>query len=245
MGGLAYWPDDFPAARIAYEERLTLAEPTGDPVLLADAHYDLGFIVLVEQRPDGLRMHEQRRSSCYTEAGDLESAVRARQALVLGMFLSGDYDAASMLSRIDLEIFRDARFGAPDRRHPHAAGRLGVAGRRPRRRLGSPQASRQPFAARGSASGLARVLGMAAIILISESDPELGARFAGATYRLVHEKGVMLAPVRVLHLPDPAELARDRLGEARADQLMAEGDAMPLEDAVALLAATAAPAPRR
>ena len=50
---------------------------------------------------------------------------------------------------------------------------------------------------------------MAAIALISESEPELGARLAGATYRLVREKGVMLAPVRVLHLPDPAGLARD------------------------------------
>jgi hypothetical protein len=85
---------------------------------------------------------------------------------------------------------------------------------------------------------------MAAIILLSETEPELGARFAGATYRLVREKGVMLAPVRVLHLRDPRELATEQLGEDRAAELMAEGDAMTLDGAVALLAATPVPSPR-
>ena len=44
-GGLAYWMDDVQGARASYEERLALAETTGDPMLIADAHYDLGFTV--------------------------------------------------------------------------------------------------------------------------------------------------------------------------------------------------------
>jgi non-specific serine/threonine protein kinase len=245
VGGLAYWLDDFPAARVAYEERLTLAEPIADPAGLADAHYDLGFIALVENRADDLRMHEQHALDLYTEAGNPEAAVRARQALTIGTFLSGDYEAAATLSRIDLEAFRA---GGSELQIADVLTLLTALAWRAgdlREAWANLQESRQLFAARDSASGLARVLGMAAIILISESEPELGARLAGATYRLVREKGVMLAPVRVLHLPDPAGLARGRLGEARADKLMAEGDAMTLEDAVALLAATGAPAPRR
>ena len=71
-----------------------------------------------------------------------------------------------------------------------------------------------------SASGLVRALGMASIILLTNGDAELGARVAGATYRLVSEKGVMLAPVQVLHLPDPAGLATERFGDERAARLM-------------------------
>ena len=39
-----------------------------------------------------------------------------------------------------------------------------------------------------NASGYARALGMAAIVLLADGDAELGARIAGATYRLVREK---------------------------------------------------------
>ena len=79
------------------------------------------------------------------------------------------------------------------------------------------------FAANEDTSGLARALGMAAIILLSDGDAELGGRVAGATYRMVREKGVMLAPVKVLHLPDPAGLATERFGADRTAELLAEG----------------------
>jgi predicted ATPase/class 3 adenylate cyclase len=241
LGGLSYWLDDFPAARVAYEERLTLAEPTGDPAVLAEAHYDLGFIALVEDRAADLRMHEQRAVDLFTEAGDLESVVRARQALTIGTFLTGDYAAAAALSAIDLEMFRargsELQIADTLTLMTALAWRSGdLTGC-----WAYLQESRELFATRDSASGLARVLGMAAIILLSESEPEVGARLAGATYRLVREKGVMLAPVRVLHLPDPAALATERLGKARTDELLAEGAAMDLEEALALLAATPAP----
>ena len=84
-----------------------------------------------------------------------------------------------------------------------------------------------------SATGLARALAMAAIILLSEGRAELGARVTGAVYRLVREQGVMLAPVEVLHLPDPGQLAVERLGAERAAAVIAEGDAMALADVLA------------
>jgi hypothetical protein len=242
LGGLEYWLDDFAAARTAYEERLALVEPIGDPALLAEAHYDLGFIELVEEHLDELRDHEQRAVDLFTQAGDGDSAVRARQALTLGTFLAGDYAEAAVLSRIDLEIFRQrlSELQVADTLTlltacEWLAGDLEAGWADLLESLGL-------FGERESASGLARVFGMAAIVLISETEPELGARIAGVTYRLVREKGVMLAPVRVLHLPDPAGLARERLGEARANELMAAGDAMELADAIALLAATPPPA---
>lgn len=55
---------------------------------------------------------------------------------------------------------------------------------------------------------------------------------AGATYCLVREHGLTLAPEGVVHLPDPAALAIEAFGEARAAERMAEGDAMPLVEIV-------------
>ena len=42
----------------------------------------------------------------------------------------------------------------------------------------------------------------------------------------------MLAPVRVLHLRDPAEIAVERLGEERANELMDAGAATPLAQVI-------------
>ena len=57
----------------------------------------------------------------------------------------------------------------------------------------------------------------------------------------MREKGVMLAPVKILHLPDPAGLAAERLGEERAGALMAEGEALTTEAIVAEVLAAPPP----
>ncbi len=89
--------------------------------------------------------------------------------------------------------------------------------------------------------GLVRALGLASIMLLSGGPSELGARVAGATYRLVREKGLMLGPVHVLHLPEPSMLAEARFGPERAADLMAEGETMTTDDLVAALAASPPP----
>lgn len=232
-GGLAYWMNDFPAARVAYEERLGLASMTGDQILEADAHYDLGFLSAVTQEGELLRAHEQLALDLYEAAGYEAGAIRARQALVLAVFLAGDYATALELEHLNLEVFR--RTGSQFQIADSMTLQSGVYWR-----MGDPATSwlRVSDALRffwdtDSASGLARALGMAAIIQISNGDGELGARIAGATYRLIREKGVMLAPVTVLHLPDPAELAAGRFGAERAAELLAEGEAIPIEEVVA------------
>ncbi len=232
-GGLAYWMNDVPAARIAYEERLDLASSTGDQVLLADAHYDLGFLSMIASEGERLREHEQRALELYTAAGREDGAIRARQALVLAVFLDGEYEAARELENQNLDAFRrsGSQFQIADSMTLLSAVHW---------RLGDPATSWMRasdalrfFSSIDSASGLARALGMAAIILLHDGDAELGARVAGATYRLVREKGVMLAPVKVLHLPDPADLAAERFGTARAAELLADGEAIPIDEVVA------------
>ena len=240
-GGLAYWADDFDAARTAYEQRLAIAERTGDPLLQAEGHYDLGFIFMVAQDPDRLREHEQAALDLFTRAGNADGLLRARQALVLGVFLLGDNKRALELEAENLAAFRAANseYQIGDSMTFHAGVYF---------KSGDPTAAWEfvadglrLFARNENQSGIARGLGMAAIILLTYGDAELGARVAGATYRIVREKGVMLAPVRVLHLRDPAELAAERLGEERASELMDAGADTPVEQVIEEVLAAPAP----
>jgi predicted ATPase/class 3 adenylate cyclase len=240
-GGLAYWMDDPEGARTAYDERLALASETGDRILMADAHYDLGFLEMVAEEGGRLKDHEQQALDLYTAAGSVDGAMRARQALVLAVFLAGDYARAQQLEDQNLDDFRRAGspFQVADSLTLLSAvslrlGDLATAWARMVEGLRS-------FAANDSASGLARGLGTASLILFERGDPAFAARVAGATYELVREKGVMLAPVKVLHLPDPGELAVERLGAARASELLAEGAATPLSQVVAEVLAAPPP----
>jgi hypothetical protein len=97
------------------------------------------------------------------------------------------------------------------------------------------------FAENDNQSGIARALGMAAIVLLLHGDVELGARAIGATYRIVEDKGVMLAPVKVLHMPDPRHLAIERLGAEKAEELLRDGAAAPVDEIIREVLAAPAP----
>ena len=58
----------------------------------------------------------------------------------------------------------------------------------------------------------------------------------------MRDKGVMLAPVKVLHLRDPEEIAVERLGRERTTELLAQGAATPLDQVIDEV--LSAPAPR-
>jgi predicted ATPase/class 3 adenylate cyclase len=241
-GSLAYWADDFEAAGRAYGKRLALADELGDATLRADAHYDAGFIDMVRQDVDSLREHEQRALDLYLEAGQEEGALRARQALVLAVFLAGDNQAALDLEAENLAAFRRAGsdYQIADSMTFHAG--VYFKSGDPAQAWGFVQNGLRWFAENDNQSGIARGLGMAAIISLTDGDAELGARAAGATYQLMREKGVMLAPVKVLHLREPREIAIERLGEVRAEELMAEGAAVPIGQVIEQVLDAPAPA---
>ena len=240
-GGVAYWMRDIVAARAAYEERLTLAQQVGDPILTADAHYDLGFIGMVSQDEAMLRSHEERALELYTAAGHDEGAVLTREALALSLFLGGEYARARELETVNLDVFR--RAGSQMQVASAStflsavewcAGDIEQAWHRLLGALSLFHSMEHP-------TGLTRTLGLASIMLLSGGPSESGARAAGATYRLVRERGLMLGPVHVLHLPEPSMLAEARFGKGRAAELMTEGEAMTVDDVVAALATSPPP----
>jgi predicted ATPase/class 3 adenylate cyclase len=231
-GGLAYWSDDFERANLVYSERLALADGTGDPVLIADAHYDLGFMSMIASDPLAHRDHEQLALDLYTAAGREDGALRARQALVLGVFLTGDFERARQLESQNEAAFRS--IASLD----HVADSMTLQSAIDFQ-IGEAAASwirmvegLQHFASTNNSSGLARGLGMAAIVQLTYGDADFGARIAGVTYQLMRDQGVMLAPVKVLHLRDPRDLAIERLGEERANQVIDESSTIPISQMV-------------
>ncbi len=103
--------NDLDACGTAYRERVVLAEATGDPLLIADAHYDVGFLSVIAQDPKGVLEHEQLALDIYERIGNDAGAMWARQALGLANFLAGDYARARDVEIKNQEEFR--RKGSP------------------------------------------------------------------------------------------------------------------------------------
>ena len=74
---------------------------------------------------------------------------------------------------------------------------------------------------------------MAAHLALRSDDPATGARLAGAAAAASEASGITNVALKILHVPDPADVARERLGDA-ADGFIAEGAAMPMEEALAI-----------
>ena len=231
-GGLAYWMEDFDGARVRYEESLQLAEASGDKRRIADANYDIGFLFAVSGEPAKLHAHEQRAYDLYRELGDAVATDKAEQALVLDTVLSGRYAEARDQSLVHLARFRErgSSFQVADTLTMLSAVEYW---------MGDPVASwarltegLSIFSERDAASGIARALGMAALVHVRYGDLKLGARIAGATLELQRQKNVMIAPTRVLHLPAPVDIVRERVGPERAAELFAEGAEMPLDEVI-------------
>ncbi|HET7029424.1 MAG TPA: adenylate/guanylate cyclase domain-containing protein [Candidatus Limnocylindrales bacterium] len=233
QGGLAYWMSDVDGAETAYGERLAIAESIGDPALLADAHYDFGFIGMLRKDGASLRRHEDVAIRLYEQIGDAAGTIRARQALVLAVFLAGELVSARDLEEQNLLAFR--RTSSWNEIADSLTFLTAVHMRLDERGIAWSRLAEalRMFADATNASGLARSLGIASLLLFRSDEPELGARVAGAAYELVRVHGVMMAPVVVLHLPDPRVEAAEHLGAARADELLAAGAATPIDDVVA------------
>jgi hypothetical protein len=160
---------------------------------------------------------------------------------VLSLFLAGEWAAARELQEAALASYarRNSATEVADSRTLLSAilFRLGL----PAESWHQATEALRFFTAGSLGSGTARAMVMAAMLQIAHGDPALGTRIAGATYQLARDQGVMLAPITVLHLPDPADLAAERLGAERTAELLAAGAAMPLAEAVGLVLDTAAP----
>jgi len=245
-GGLAYWSNDYPATRSAYEERLALAERLGDRRQIAEAHYDLSFVGIVEDDLDLVRSEAGQAVTLFEEVGFRPGVLRARQSLVVANFLGGDAKAARSLEEQNLAEFRATQswYRVADSLMLIAA--IERLDGRPKEAIESGRAALRTMPERVGGSTIG-ALGVIAVVQGESGDARLAARLAGAIGAIQAETGEALAPVNVLHLPHPIGVVRGRLGDAEAERLMAEGAALSIDEAVALAlddaAIEAAPGP--
>jgi tetratricopeptide (TPR) repeat protein len=231
--GIAYWERDFATARALYEERLRLAEALGDDLLIAEAHYEIGFMGLVDKDIEFLRHHETIALELFERAGSSDGALRARQALVMQHFQKGEYAEARALEILDLEEFRrtGARYRMSDSLMLLAVASLFS---------GDVEAGRDYLNQSGRlTSGILTNqipgLAMTSHLALRSGLEEDGARLAGAARRIALQTGVTNGVLEILHIADPVDVARTQLGD-RAERLIEEGEALGLDDALALAA---------
>jgi len=237
-GGIAYWANDFPTSRAAYRERLTLAEGLADDSLIAEAHYEYGFVGMIDQDVELLRHHETRALALFERVGDQDGMLRARQALVLVHFLSHEYAQARALEVVNLAEFRrsGSRYRASDSLMLLAVAAI-FSDDLPAGREYLTQSLRLTS---GIVTDQIAGLVVTSHLALRSDHPEEGARLAGAAQHATERTGLTNAALKVLHVPDPVELARERLGD-RADLLLAEGRAMTFEAALEMARRIAAP----
>lgn len=236
QGSLAYWSTDYGLTRRAYEERLAIAERLGDPRALAEAHYDIAFVGMVEKDVAFLRRESELALAMYEELGDQPGTIRARQAAVLAHVLEGDFATAQRMEEQNLADFRrtQAWYRASDSMLLLGAILRGAGD--PAGALANVRDGIRQLKGRVGGTTVG-ALGTIAVLLAEsgdEAEAERAARMAGAIRAAQAETGEAIPSVSVLHLPEPGDAVRDRLGPERAEALMAEGAKLSIDEAIEL-----------
>ncbi len=232
-GGLAYWSTDYATTRSAYEARLALAERLGDRRELAEAHYDVAFVGVVEHDVALVQREGEQAMAMFEEIGDRPGVVRARQALVLASFLAGDADRARALEQENLAAFRATQSWYRIADSLMLIGAIERIDGRPDAAIESARAALRTMPERVGGSTVG-ALGVIAVVQGESGDAELAARLTGAIQAIRAKTGEALAAVAVLGFPHPADVVRDRLGAELAERLMAEGAGLTAEQAIEL-----------
>ena len=237
-GGIAYWANDFPTSRAVYEERLALAQGLGDDRLIAEAHYEYGFVGIFDQDVALLREHETQALGLFERIGDPDGMVRARQALVMVHFLAKEYDEARALEVVNLAEFRriGERYGTSDSLMLLAVASIFSDDLS----AGRSYLTQSLRLTSGIATDQIAGLVIASHLALRSDRTVDGARLAGAAQQVTEQTGLTNAALKVLHVPDPADVSRERLGD-QVDVLLAEGRAMTIQAALELAREIAAP----
>jgi predicted ATPase/class 3 adenylate cyclase len=233
LGGIAYWQNDNPVTRAAYEEAVDIARELRDPKLLASGLLNVSFIPLMDQDADGAEVILREGLAAAEVAGDRLLTADFRDSIGFLEVLRGNPKDAIPLRRSALEIFREEGDAWKVANNltglamiSRMAGDLGAARGHLREALGM-------FAQASDTMSVAMVLAGSALIANDDGLPERAARLVGASARIRDELGGGIPPELIGRWGDPASDAKKALGQEAYDRARAEGYAMDTETAVA------------
>jgi predicted ATPase/class 3 adenylate cyclase len=233
LGGLAYWQNDTPGTRAAYEEAADIAREVGDPKLLAAALLDLSFIPFMERDADRAESILQEGLATAREAGDrLLTAGFLDSIAYLAVFRGKPADAIPMRRRA-IEIFREeGDVWQVANNLVGLAMMLRTSGDLDGARADLQEALGM-FARASDTLSLSMIFTGFALVANDDGVPERAARLIGASARIRDELGGGIPPELIGRWGDPASDARQALGEDAYDRARAEGYAMDTDSAVA------------
>jgi tetratricopeptide (TPR) repeat protein len=234
LGGVAYWQEDVPAFRQAYEQALALARDLGDRRAEAEGIYNLAYALPYEGDLDGcVRMVEQSKQM-FEELGDSRGIADCLWILGITARLRGDLDGSRAMVEESIGLHRGLgdRFGFTV--GLYMLGRVALE----QGDLTTAQASfleaLDNDALVGNRTGMGVIFDNLAARASRRGGDHLRAlRLAGASESLKEAAGGH-APPPLIDLPDPREAARPVLGEAAVRAAWEEGRSMTLEQAIEL-----------
>ncbi len=232
LGGVAYWQEDLPAARRAYQEALAISRELGDRLAEAEGLYNMAYPPAYEgDMPAAVAMVKEARRM-FEALGIQRGVADTIWLLAIVARLEGDTPTARARAEESLRLHREAgdRFGITDALH--VLGRIALA--------------QGDLATAGSCflealeydeqvenrTGMGIVLDNLAAKASAEGRHLAGVRLAGASEAIKEAAGGH-APPPFIDLPDPRDAAREALGDAAVQAAWEEGRAMSLDQAVA------------
>jgi predicted ATPase len=232
LGGVAYWQEDLPTTRRAYEEALAIAREVGDRPAEAEGLYNLAYPPAYEGDMDGAVAMVQHSRGMFEDLGIRRGVADCVWLLAIVARLEGDTTTARALAEESLRIHRDAgdRFGVTDALH--VLGRIAIA-------QGDLTTAARSFLEAlsndervGNRTGMGIVLDNLAAHASIRGRHLRALRLGGASEAIKEAAGGH-APPPFIDLPDPRDAAREALGEPAVRAAWEEGRAMTLDRALA------------
>ena len=232
-GGIAWWQKDREATRVLYEEALAIERELGDPDRIAEALYNLAFVVAGDDIESAARLLDESLD-LYRRAGHDRGVAQVLAMLVIRDAEAGDW--GSVESKLEEVVAIWRRVG--DRLHlafdlvwlAFARGRLG---QREAARSAALEAL-ELFREVDNLTGIGIALIDLAFLATWEGRHEHAVRLAAAFENLRERVGGPPGGFAGLLEGDPADEARAHLSEDQAQRAWEEGLAMSVDEAVAL-----------
>jgi predicted ATPase/class 3 adenylate cyclase len=230
-GGMAWWQKDRDAAGSCYTEAVAIERALGDPVRIAEALYNLSFVVAGEDIESAAVMLEESLE-LFREAGHQFGVAQALAMLVIRDAQAGNWGHVIAKLEETREIWR--RLG--ERLHlafdlVWLANSYGRVGRHTEARDTAIDALNL-FCEVGNQTGIGITLVDLAWLATWEGRHEDAIRFAGASESLMERAGGPPGGFAGLLEGDPVEDARIHLSDDVAEQARQEGLAMSADEAV-------------
>jgi tetratricopeptide (TPR) repeat protein len=231
LGGLAYWQQDVPAIRRAYEEALAISRELGDEPAVAEGIYNLAYALAYEGDIPGAVAMFKESLAMFQALGIRRGEADSKWVLGVIARLQGDLPGSRELAEESLLLFREIGdlFGTIGALY--ALGRIALD-------QGDLDIVASSFLEAldyvedvGDRTGIAIVLDNLAGKARMEGRHLRALRLAGASEAMKESAGGQ-APPPLVDLPDPRDAAREVLGDTAVAAAWEEGRAMVLDQAV-------------